>query len=49
MEIKENKERDLNGIIAQIQSLENLGDNRTMDQDTILDELIEKAEIILYA
>lgn len=41
--------KNLNQILLQIESLEKLGDNRTMDQDTILVELIEKAEQILYS
>ena len=38
---------ELNNILKQIESLEN-NENRTMDQDTILDNLIEQAEKIIY-
>lgn len=41
--------KDLNLIIRQIEALEKLGDNRTMDQDTLLIRLIEEAEQLLYS
>ena len=41
--------KELNRIIAQIELLESLGDSRTMGQDTLLSNLIEEAERILYS
>jgi len=41
--------RTLNQIILEIEALENLGDSRTMDQDTLLDRLIAQAEDLIYS
>lgn len=40
--------RCLKSLLAEYSKLENLGDNRTMDQDTLMQELYERINKLMF-